>query len=183
MRRRASAWGFMELEAHYARLLGRYLSAERLTDPAFGINALLAADVTVEQERRRLEAEMAEVVQHIREHFSPDWQPSLVRPVPPRITNRMLGITSEAYRVLRLFRREMTTRQVAAEVCERLDLDPNLASKLSQTIRNSFIARAKEGLLTYQGRPTRWRVVRRSALAETPDIANTLPKPRTFAGS
>lgn len=171
----------MQLESRYERLLSRYLSVERMVENTIGLKALIEADEHIDAEKKKIKAEMDVIAHQIRTDFYPRWEPALVRPRAARPSTRMPGISIEAYRVLRLFRRAMTTDEVAAEVAERLAVDfsdPTVRSRLTVNIRAHFNARAREGLIAAEGKPSRWTVVRRLALPDKPDSANILPSPR-----
>lgn len=173
----------MQLEGRYARLLGLHLSIERGATGVVGLKALVKDDGRIEAEKRKIKAEMDEIARQIKTQFYPSWEPALVRPVTPRPHRRLSGVAIEAYRVLRLFRRTMTTPEIVREVCERLNLDyadERQRASVRINVTNSFNARVREGLISFEG--SGWKVTRRSALAERPDSANRMPKPVAYEG-
>ncbi len=179
--------GLMQLEQRYARLLGRYQSVERLAESAVGLKALVEADTLIEADRRKIKSEMDAIEHRIVTQFYHNWVTALVRPVAPQEGVRLSRIAIEAYRVIRVLRgRSMTTAEVTREVCERLELehaDDRLRSKIAANVVASFNRRVKEGMLSVEGRPARWTVIRRPALDVRPGCANILPKPVAYAST
>jgi hypothetical protein len=108
------------LTTKYAKLLGEHEFADRMTEDAIGLEAIIEATNRCDARKKDIEQKLA-AVETVIWMFDAEWDPARVRPNYPRKRYAKPGaISRAAYAVLRDAKIPMTSRRIARVVAARL---------------------------------------------------------------
>jgi hypothetical protein len=152
------------LTTKYAKLLGEYEFAERMTEDAVGMAAIMEATNRCDTRKKEI-TEKLEAIETVIWMYDADWDPAKVRPNYPRKKHLKPGaIIRAGYAVLRDAKIPMTSRQIARVVAERLGygkLEERGMMRIDNAIYNTLSSRVGKTVMIASREPTRWSIIPR----------------------
>ncbi len=162
----------------YAKLLGEYEFAERMTEDAVGLDAIIEATNRCDVRKKEI-TEMLSAIETVIWMFDEDWDPAAVRPNYPRKKHLKPGtISRAAYAVLREAKSPMTSREVAHVVADRLGYgkpEEREMARIDLAIYNVFMKRVGTAIAIVDRDPTRWALIPRNQVRTRSMLQNNEP--------
>ncbi|MEJ0025500.1 MAG: hypothetical protein WDN01_05680 [Rhizomicrobium sp.] len=147
------------LSKKYAKLLGEYEFAERLTEDAVGLDAIIEATNRCDLRKKDLDEKLS-AIETVIWLFDPDWDPAKVRPTYPRKQHVTKGaISRTVYAILRDATVPLSRRELARMVAARLRIEPpdeREISRIESDIHLTLKGREGRTAQVVSYKPMRW---------------------------
>lgn len=151
------------LSKKYAKLAGEYELADRMTEDAVGLSAIIAA--TEQSDRRKKELmEQLEAIEVVIWMYDPEWNPAAIRPASKRVHHKLGALSRAAYAILRAAKVGLTTREIAKLAMERLGLDltdQREIRRVENAVNNALSGREGRAVRKVSYDPIRWEAIER----------------------
>lgn len=152
------------LTTKYAKLLGEHEFAERLTEDAIGLDAIIEATNRCDARKKDIDEKLA-AIETVIWLFDPDWNPATIRPNYPRKRYDSPGaISRTAYAVLRDAPIPLTTREIARVVVGRLGIECPVerdVARIEGAILRTLSGREGKTVRIMSHKPIRWSIIPR----------------------